>query len=240
MKKIDFVNGTTINGAETFNEMQDNVEKVFNGNESMGSIVVDDIRSKNMFNSKNVCIGYYINGANEISYDANCCYGLDLIEVEPNTQYTISSKTLTLLIVNEYTIDKVNQGGLYHFENQTGLSHENTHYVRISTVTADKENVQLEQGTEATPLKEHIDFKNKPVDVNNMFSINSTNAELSTTYTSKIFKSGNVVWLQLFITLKSPVTTALANTSIGSLTDSIKPLVAVVDKCMISTSDQNG
>ena len=29
MKKIDFVNGTTVNGAETFNEIQDNIEEVF-------------------------------------------------------------------------------------------------------------------------------------------------------------------------------------------------------------------
>lgn len=53
MKKINFVNGTTINGAETFNQLQDNIEDVFNGNEAMGSIVVDDIKGTNLFD-KNI------------------------------------------------------------------------------------------------------------------------------------------------------------------------------------------
>lgn len=47
MKKINFVNGTTIDGASTFNQMQDNVEEVFNGEEPMGSIVVEGIECTN-------------------------------------------------------------------------------------------------------------------------------------------------------------------------------------------------
>lgn len=53
MKKILFENGTTIDGASTFNQMQNNVEEVFNGEEPMGSIVVDDIECKNLFNINN-------------------------------------------------------------------------------------------------------------------------------------------------------------------------------------------
>lgn len=49
MKKILFENGKTIDGASTFNKMQDNVENVFNGKESMGSIMVENVVSKNIY-----------------------------------------------------------------------------------------------------------------------------------------------------------------------------------------------
>lgn len=132
----------------------------YNSQESMGSIVVDDIRSKNLFNYHNTIDNNYINSADEVSYDEGCCYGADLIEVEPNTQYTISSSVLTLLIINEYTSAKVNQPSLYHFNNKTGLSHtittgSNTRCVRISTNKNDKDKVQFELGSAVTNYSEY-------------------------------------------------------------------------------------
>lgn len=54
MKKINFQNlpsqDTPVN-ATNVNRLQDNIEEVFNGQESMGSIVVEDIKCKQLFNS---------------------------------------------------------------------------------------------------------------------------------------------------------------------------------------------
>lgn len=44
------IEGGTLPTPDNLNQLQANVEEVFNGNEAMGSIVVDDIRSKNLFN----------------------------------------------------------------------------------------------------------------------------------------------------------------------------------------------
>lgn len=52
MKKINFEDLPSTNtplSAENLNSIQSNIEDVFNGNESMGSIVVDDINCKNKF-----------------------------------------------------------------------------------------------------------------------------------------------------------------------------------------------
>ena len=60
MKKIEFVNGATIDGAKTFNDMQSNVEEVFNGEEAMGSIRVGNIECKNLL--KNMATSKTQNG----------------------------------------------------------------------------------------------------------------------------------------------------------------------------------
>ncbi|MBQ7798755.1 MAG: hypothetical protein IJ371_06510 [Clostridia bacterium] len=62
MKKINFVNGTTIDGASTFNTIQDNVEEVFNGDTSMGSIRVEDIGCKNLLENINGVGSVTMNG----------------------------------------------------------------------------------------------------------------------------------------------------------------------------------
>lgn len=60
MQKINFQNlpsTTTPINATNLNAMQSNVEAVFNGSEVMGNIVVDSIRSKNMFDKSTIVAG---------------------------------------------------------------------------------------------------------------------------------------------------------------------------------------
>lgn len=55
----------------------------------MGNVIVESIRSKNMFNKMNVIIGAYVAGwSGNLEYNANCVTGY--IECEPNTTYTLS------------------------------------------------------------------------------------------------------------------------------------------------------
>lgn len=101
MKKINFVNGTTIDGAQTFNDLQDNVEKVFNGEEAMGSIVVENVTCKNFFN-KYGCLtekAEYTTGTTtllsngRIKATANNASGSgpgQFLYLTPNKTYTIS------------------------------------------------------------------------------------------------------------------------------------------------------
>ena len=48
MKKINVVDDLTSLDQDFFNTLQNNVEDVFNGEEAMGSIVVDDISGSNL------------------------------------------------------------------------------------------------------------------------------------------------------------------------------------------------
>lgn len=81
MKKILFENGKTIDGASTFNKMQDNVEDVFNGKESMGSIVVEDITCKNKFNKNTITSGKGISTATGDLYSQSSLFTTDYIDV---------------------------------------------------------------------------------------------------------------------------------------------------------------
>ena len=89
MKKIKFVNGTTIDAAETFNNMQTNIEEVFNGKEPMGSIRVDDITSSNLFNIDDITPQWAIYGNNEGS-SATLTNTSGYIPVTANQLYTFS------------------------------------------------------------------------------------------------------------------------------------------------------
>ena len=67
-------------------------------------IIVEDIRSKNMFNKNNTKQNWYLDyqdGKTEV-WDSNMAYMIDFIEVEPNTQYTMSYETSTIFNVYEY------------------------------------------------------------------------------------------------------------------------------------------
>lgn len=125
MKKINFVNGTTIDGASTFNQMQNNVEEVFNGEEAMGSIVVEDVRSANLLNAE-ACTNTEITGTPNSTR-----LRTDYIEVKDNI--TISfDRTDDLYCIAIYYQEI---GGTYTngswFTEATTISSETAKYVRF-------------------------------------------------------------------------------------------------------------
>ena len=180
MKKILFENGKTIDGASTFNKMQDNVEDVFNGKESMGSIVVEDITCKNLSDIEDA----KVNGSEEINRK--------IYNVKPNTEYTLSytKSRISGVTITQATIWGIRKITFYD-KNGTQLSTlsgttislpensskkclltfttpANTSYVECrldnnngdSNVNTLVSNVQLEKGPVATDYVEHKEFAN--------------------------------------------------------------------------------
>jgi len=89
MKKINFENlpstNTPINAAN-LNQIQSNVEEVFNGAETMGNIVVNDIKCKNLFNKYSYTKGYLVTITGELA--TNNGYGAsDFIPVKAGQNY---------------------------------------------------------------------------------------------------------------------------------------------------------
>lgn len=136
MKKIELVNGTTIDGASTFNQMQDNVEEVFNGEEAMGSIVVEDIKCRQLFNKDEVIENYYLGYTDGTpTWDSNMAYMQSYIEVKPSSQYTMSYSSATIFIVHEY--DENKNFLSYSVQNDSNnfltiTTSSDTKYVRLS------------------------------------------------------------------------------------------------------------
>ena len=98
MQKINFQNlpdTTTPVNNTNLNLLQDNVEDVFDGEEAAGNMVVDSIRSKNLFNENEILIaegwtknssGYYT-GTNQNLRSFFQTLSFDGM-FEANTQYT--------------------------------------------------------------------------------------------------------------------------------------------------------
>lgn len=179
MKKINFVNGTTINGAETFNQIQDNIEDVFNGNEPMGSIVVDDISCKNLLDitsiaSSNNCT--YITTINSISVTASGTNGnattksYNLLAGD----YTISCQAvaddyigLAVYIDGSYYTSSTGENIKLTFTLSKDSEVSFKFYASSSSSstngTTTYSNVLLEKGKVATNYVPHKEFSNKQI-----------------------------------------------------------------------------
>lgn len=156
MQKIQFTNGTTINGASTFNAMQDNVEDVFNGKTPMGSIVVEDIKSKNLFNKDNT-LGY-------------CYIDSETGEIKPYAYYSNSVYILDVSKYNNIVVSGALSGDTYALYNSndeyiSGGAYTNGVAIDVSSADVIKLNIktdyfnttQIEPGTkisEYTPFKQ--------------------------------------------------------------------------------------
>lgn len=166
MKKINFVNGETIDGASTFNTMQDNVEDVFNGNESMGSIVVEDITCKNKFNKNTITSGKGISTSTGDLYSQSSLFTTDYIDVTDssdiawNGTYTSGTKPWGAF----YDSNKKYISGFETTLNvntiaiPTGVA-----YVRLTYADNSNDflnNLQIESGKVATNYVEHKEFVN--------------------------------------------------------------------------------
>ena len=138
---------TTPYEADRFNDL-------LNGEESMGSIVVEDIRSKNLFDKNSVIENYYL------SYtDGTPTWD---IEVEPNIDYTMSIDTASILCIHFYDSNKnwLNYE-LVNDNVSTSLSKKapaTAKYVRLCFGKVKKDEIQFEKGTVATNYSKHIDF----------------------------------------------------------------------------------
>ncbi len=170
MKKITVVNDETSLDQDFFNTLQDNVEEVFNGDISMGSIRVDNIECKNLARD------YGVGGTSQ--------YGTSLyidFDIEPDTQYTVSVNS-NLTKSNVYPNEKIfknakwiSTSGRLSF---TGLSLDSTSLASISksdygysilknhsalSTTPTFSEPQIEKGDVETPYTPYKEFSNKQI-----------------------------------------------------------------------------
>lgn len=129
------------------------------GEESMGSIVVEDITCKNKFDKNTITSGYRL--VTTGPYKDALYFISDFIEVNPNDIYTVNYE------VNAYTrmlFYNDNKGIIsYNETNATFTTPSNAKYVRIGQLLTELDNVQLEKGSVATDYVEHKEFDNKQI-----------------------------------------------------------------------------
>jgi hypothetical protein len=174
--------------------MEDGIEhndKRLSGKESMGSIVVEDIKSKNSFDKNSVIENYYLSYTDGApTWDSNMAYS-DFIEVEPNIDYTMSLDTASILCIHFYDSNKnwLNYE-LVNDNVNTSLSKKapaTAKYVRLCFGKIKKDKVQFEKGTVATNYNKHIDFDNGIVQVTDFITANDGYTILE----QNIFRQGN-------------------------------------------------
>lgn len=149
----EFEGGTDLN-AQNFNQVQDNIEDYIDGEISMGSIIVEDIECKNLFDKNTIIEGVILNRDNGQT-TTNGTYGVtDYIEVEINKQYTMSNFN------SWYTC--------YYDKNKNYISAsdgsntitipEEVKYFRTSLLLTDLDIAQIEKDSIATDYVEHKEF----------------------------------------------------------------------------------
>lgn len=255
MEKLNltFVNGTkpALNGTN-MNKIAKKIDECvdsFNGEKSMGSIVVDDISCKNL---------YYIQSLDKYTYNAtggtvstSGNVANTTINVTDFSKITFSWKSINAtptIRILEYN----SSGGFIQRQNirpyevnspQTVELHNSTSYFIVSVEHNDIDMVvdlQIEKGSTASEFTPHKTLDNTTYDITNQFTINSDVATLNTNYTSKIYKSGNAVWLNLHLKLNTGITGTIENVAVGNLSSGIKPITPVFDRCLIGTSGYSG
>lgn len=185
MKKILFENGKTIDGASTFNTMQDNIEEVFNGEEAMGSIVVDDITCKNILETatnpqtSNGITKTYDIATKKIVFSGTATATAYLrvsydVYLEANKTYTISTNEILPSGASIYANNYANVGLAYADLTIASGSKSKTFtttkagtisfsiVVNSGTTVNLSLSVQLEKGLVATDYVEHKEFNNAP------------------------------------------------------------------------------
>ena len=148
---------------EELNQLQDNIEDVFNGNEAMGSIVVDDISCKNI-NSSGVEAGKYNMSTGVKNTDTTCMRNATPVEVESNTEYIFSNNgTAIAMNVLEYdSSNKFLQSSVIDI-NKSFVTLNNTKYINYFRSTSNTNKLQLEKGNVITNYVPHKEFSNKQI-----------------------------------------------------------------------------
>ena len=221
MQKIQFTNGTTINGASTFNAMQDNVEDVFNGETPMGSIVVENVTCKNMFDYNSSEYGFYgadgTNNTGDVASHVNRIS--DYIVVDSDKEYTASAnQELGYFMINEFDENKnwLKRTNLNNVSTNTITTSSTTKYIRVSvnidnavdmTISKLAEiEAQIEKGSIAT---EYTPYKKFGYDNDEIVVISSEKP------------TNSLIWLQkgknLFNKNKTPITDTFINGATGEI-----------------------
>lgn len=176
MKKITFENlpstNTPINSAN-LNQVQDNVEALFEGNESMGEIVVEDVVCKNLFNKNTLRQYYWLDDATGLPKLTSNFNNMltEYIEVQPNTDYIVSGFiTNQYFMIGSYNSSKTFNGFIAESQGSGGKNFQfktssNDKYILIAfNDGTTNPNLQVEKGNEATNYTSHKKFSYNSTD----------------------------------------------------------------------------
>lgn len=128
---------------------------LLDGEEAMGSIVVDDINGKNLANKDDLIIGYGLSG-NTGNISANSERNVsEFIEIKPSTEYTVSGATFASKCFYDNSKTFISSSG-----SNTFTTPSNAKYLRFALSNTDSfSQMQLELGSTVTNYVEY----NQPV-----------------------------------------------------------------------------
>lgn len=112
------------------------------------------VKGKNLFNKNNVLNGYRF-GSDGALYAESGFFATDFIEVNSNTQYTVSWAIQTTQCVCYYDENKnfISRNS----SNQTFITPANCKYIRASVFNGVINSAQIEQGSSATSYKPYVE-----------------------------------------------------------------------------------
>lgn len=163
------------NNTNTNTSSIDNLEDMTNGTKPMGDIIVDSIRTKNMYNALSDLQNLILNSSGGLTQGTGYVTSV-YIKVKPSTDYTISKVINTA--ITDPSIDNTMRIG-YFTSSKTFISRPtstnnpysvttpaNCEYVRISyqhTISGQEYcyNVQLEEGSTATAYSPYQELNNQ-------------------------------------------------------------------------------
>lgn len=157
-EKIDNTYGTS----QTKGYSQEYVNNRFDGTKPMGDIVVDSIRSKNLFD-KNRLWNAWINAQGDLVESASNRVS-DYIDIHGMSHITISGSTAIAVIDAFYDSSKT---FVSHVEVSTETATlqvpNNAYYIRVTLKPTALDTYQIEGGSTATPYTPHQELNNQEV-----------------------------------------------------------------------------
>lgn len=126
---------------------------LLDGDESMGDLVVENIKSKNMFDKNNIIKGYLYTSTGDTYADSDKFISIPYIKVEPNANYTFSATNVDIFRFIEYDSSKnfiQRQIAPAEVNSKTYTTSSTTEYVRISCNISNLSSLQLEKGSAVT------------------------------------------------------------------------------------------
>lgn len=202
---------------------------LLNGNEPMGSIVVDGISSKNLYDKNIPSAGGYISG--NIYLNSDIAKSI-ILECDSNETYTVSKIVSARFTVACYENKPVANATTTNYKNNnsgasiTITTGENDKYLVIyyylsssDTLTEEeiRESIQVEKGTTATEYKPYIEFKDDITE----YTLTNTPEHSAGTNTISLEKSRRTVIFNSLIWFNS----LTANTwmTIGTIPTNLRP-----------------